>query len=379
MAEEALGCKLRVDGDIGLLERPRRALLVSRGERSPTPGDPCIRATLDATRKVIGADETLVVGTFRFPWDLALWTCKNARASAVIALEEMGVPYGILPEKTLCVWPEKQAPALRKEERQQQRDRLAGLLATCAYSIHVRSGGNMARVRDELSARSCPVETWPGEYSTASHPQSNKTSIEIQAAGHAISFADRLTHFTRAPDALWPSESYAEYLHWLASGPAYVSRDAFQALRRIVAAKKIHAHGRLINSSVPMVCLTQRNPAELLEENHWRKGLLRWTYSHYALSFMLDDLAALGARPVQYVPGDTIKDYPASERCLLQTESSAGIDWRSEAEWRIRGDLDFSHIDPARLVALVANADEALSMEREFRVRVVVMPQVKSK
>ena len=382
MAEEALGCTLRVDGDIGLLERPRRALLVSRGVRSPTPADPCIRATLDATRKTIDANETPVVGTFRFPWDLALWTCKNAGGSAVIALEEMGVPHGILPEKTLCVWPgqgvlpEKRTPALRKVERQRQRDRLAGLLATCAYSICVRSGGNMAMVRDELTARGCPVETWPEP--SLQFQEILPASIEISAAARSISFANRLTHFTRAPDVLWPRESYAAYLQWLASGPVFVPRDAFQALRRIVATKRIYPHGRLINSAVPMVCLTQRNPSELLAENHWRKGLLRWTYSHYGLSFMQDDLASLGARPVHYVPGEQISDFPLQERCFLQTESSAGIDWRNEAEWRIRGDFDFSHIDPARLVALVANEDEAQSIEREFRIRAIVMASEKS-
>ncbi len=127
-----------------------------------------------------------------------------------------------------------------------------------------------------------------------------------------------------------------------------------------------------------MVCLTQRNPFELLAENRWRKGLLRWTYSHYGLSFMQDDLTPLGARPVHYVPGEKISDFPLQERCFLQTEYSAGIDWRNEAEWRIRGDLDFSRIDPARLVALVANEDEAQSIEREFRIRAIVMASEKS-
>ncbi len=366
-AEQALGCALRVEGDIGLLERPRRALLISRGQRGSTPADPRIRATIEATQRIVEARETLVVGADRQPWDLALWTCRQGGGNAIVAASDRNARNEILPESALLVWPDKNAQPGEKIERLRQRDRLAGLLASSAYAIQLRSGGNMAMIADELAVRGRSVDAWRLETYRCAEP----TAPAVESVAHmpVLVPGDRLTHFTREPELLWPDERYVDYLQWLASGPGFTPRDGYQSLRRILAQKKIKGCGRLINGGEPMVCLTARNPIELLEENRWRKGLHRWTYSSYGLSFERADLEAMGARPVRYTGADAFKECSASARGFLQIESSGGIDWRAEAEWRVWNELDFSRLDPKRIVTFVATESEGRVVEREFGTR----------
>lgn len=371
-AEKTLGCALRVDGDIGLLERPRRALLISRGERNPTPGDARIQATLRATQHLLDANEVLVAGTDRHPWDLALWTCRQRAGSAVVALCDGASRPDFLPENVLCVWPESNAQPADKTARLLLRDRLAGLLASSAYSLQIRPGGNMARIADELTDRGCNVEAWTVETLERPEAQPLDQSHEV-AATAPIPPADCLTHFTREPDGLWPNERYADFLHWLSSGPTFTPRDAFHSLRRMASEKRIQGCGRLIGGGTPMVCLTQRDPASLLADNQWRKGLQRWMYSHYALSFDRAALVALGARPVRYGDAATLSALPSAERCFAQVASSAGIDWRNEAEWRVRGDLDFSSVRSEHVTAWVATPAEAAAIAREFQIRALVI------
>ena len=374
MAETVLGCELRVDGDIGLLEGPRCALLISRGERHPTPADARIQATIAATQQFVANRETLITGSGRREWDLALWTCRQAAGSAIIALDEWSEPPDFFPQNALSVWPRRLDQSLSKEARLLQRDRLIGLLATRATTIQIRASGNMARVASELVARGCPVDPWPSQPAPpVPKPSPVSTAINQKPETRNQKPFAKLTHFTREPDGLWPNEPYADYLRWLSSGHDFTPRDAFHALRRILAQRCIYGCGKLIQGSDEMVCLTQRDPAELLAENRWRKGLLRSTYSPYALTFERGDLTALGAHPVDYVSRDALQKASSADRRFMQVESSGEIHWRREEEWRVSGHLDFARLDRARLLAYVAHEHEAAAIEREFGVQALVL------
>ncbi|HLX64592.1 MAG TPA: hypothetical protein VKX17_25185 [Planctomycetota bacterium] len=379
-AEEALNCRLDSLGNLALLDGPRRALLISRAERNPTPATPWIRDTIAATNALIAAGETLVAGTNRTAWDVALLTCKAKGGAAIVALEDQ--PRGIVdpqlvPGNALTVWP-SDSEALDKSGRLLRRDSLVALLADRAWTICVRESGNMSMAAELLRARGCPVENWIDRAAVKADDDASRKIDESTAPNEIksapdFSFAGRLTHFTREPDRLWPGELPVERLRWLCSGPNFEPRDGFQALRRILSEKKLRACSKLIPSSQPMVCFTARDPIALLAENRWRKGLRRWTYSPYALSFLSEDLCTLGAASVRYVSREEMQATPVKARGFCQIKESSGIDWAREMEWRVSGDVDFSRIEPARIVALVARADEARRIEDEFGIRALAI------
>ena len=382
LAEDELGCPLRTQGNLDLLEGPRRALLISRGERNPTPAAPWIRGVRDATKTLISEGETLVTGTDRVAWDLALLTCKDVFGRAIVALEcadGLGVEKEILPENALLVWPKfDRYERIAKPQRLLRRDRLMALLANCAYAIRVRAGGNMRAAADSLHQRGCPVKPWLDSVDEAGAEAVQPEILRKEYKPGVFSdrsFAGYLTHFTREPAGAWPGESRADWLRWLGSGPRFEARDAFAAVRRILTERRIYSCGRLIPSGTPMVCFTAQEPRTMLGQRRWRKGLRRWSFSSYAVSFLADDLRHFDARPVRYAARQQIESSARDERCFMQVAESSGEAWQREAEWRVKGDLEFRHISNERIVALVSNAEEAAAIEHEFGIQALVMTQ----
>lgn len=230
----------------------------------------------------------------------------------------------------------------------------------------------MAIAAEEMKARHCAVEAWPAPIDVS--PQIPHDAIaETRKLQAPFNFTTRLTHFTREPIGMWPHEEPTEYFQWLSSGLTFQPRDTFQTLRRILTQKFIYGCGKLIAGADEMICLTQRDPSEIVTAKRWRKGLSRWTFSNYALSFLRADLEVIGVRPVDYVSREVIQKAPPERRSFMQIESSAGIDWRDEQEWRIQGHLDFSRIAPQRLIAIVSNSAEAHIIEHEFGVPSLVI------
>ncbi|MCW8133919.1 MAG: hypothetical protein KIS92_26470, partial [Planctomycetota bacterium] len=64
--------RLCLKGDLALLDLPRRALLVSRTPRRPAPGTPWVRAVAAAAEAAARANEVLVTGLDREPFQIAL-------------------------------------------------------------------------------------------------------------------------------------------------------------------------------------------------------------------------------------------------------------------------------------------------------------------
>lgn len=364
------GTRLECHGDVGLLDGPRRALLVSRGERAPQPDTPWLAAVVAATQRIGAQKEILVTGVDRTAFDAALWVCTQHGGAAIVVLQ--GKPRGdeewhsFLPPRHLLVWP--QTPA-RMDSVRRQRDLLIGALADRAYAINVRRGGHMAAVAEDLAARRCPLDAWPAptEAHTALSPEAESPALPSYAPQRSGPW-EYLTHFTREPDGAWPGEAREDYLRWLCAGTPFEPRNAFAALCRILTERRIRACGRLMPGRTPMVCFSASPPEEILKLRRWRPGLLRWSFTPYGLAIKRTALERLGARPVTYAPRKFIAAAPASLRPFMQPEDSGKQQWAAEAEWRVAGDVLLSGIAREEFLALTATTDEALGVQQRFGV-----------
>ena len=370
-AVSALGTRLLTAGDLSLLGQPRRALLVSRGERAPQPDTPWLLATLEATRRLAAQDEVLVTGVGRTAFDAALWTCTQRQGRAIVALEAAPAADGswrdFLPVRHLLVWP-KHGPRHRERSARHQRDLLMGHLADRAYAIHVRTAGHMAEIAALLAHRRCPVEPWiihgakihAGVGGLQQMPALPHPTPPIGASW------EYLTHYTREPDGAWPGEPRTEYLRWLCSGVPYTPRDAFAALCRILSEKRIRACGRLMPRSTPMVCFTASQPAQMSPLRQWRRGLHRWAFTPYGVAVRKGKLVERGARQVTYVSRNVLATAAPGTREFMQPDHGDTLDWSTENEWRIAGDVDLTAFDPADVLALVATEEEARRIHDTF-------------
>lgn len=347
-ASSQLERPLACSGDVELLNRPRRALLVSRVERNVDPDSPWLRALRMAARRLIEHNEVLVAGTGRVPFDLALWMAKTAGGAAIIVLASPpdGLDLSLLPEQRLIVWPKT---PIESAADAGLRDRLMGLLADRATAVLIRKGGNMAAAAQEFASRGIAVETVPQEKSRrAKNP-------EYKPRASLLSSWECLTHFTRDPDGAYSGESPAQYLAELASDH-YQRRDAMSNLRRILTENKIRGSGRLTPDHSPMVSLTALPPVKSLALRHWRRGLHRWSFSPYGVAFSRAEIELLGGRPLVYADDKSVAH--------VDPRFVQPSDWSAEQEWRVAGDVDFRRVKD--LIVVCAFEDEAKALADEF-------------
>ncbi len=373
-ASTALDVALETRGDLSLLDRPRRCLLISRAEKSPQPDTPWVRATVEAVHELLLRNEILVTGTERTAYDAALWSCAERGGSAVVALERAPETLpDIAPAKTLFVWP-RETPK-DSSAAQILRDRLMSELSDRAFAIHVRKTGNMATLAERMTQRGAPIEPFTAKASPAPAESNSKQPPPTSTRFAVPDEADWkfLTHYTREPAGAWPGETHGDYLRWLCSGSPFAPRDAFASLCRILKEKRIRACGRLMPGGAPMVCFTQLHPRQTVPLRRWRSGLLRWSFTQYGLALRKEVLLQHAARAVVYSDRKAIESSPSSEQCFMQVKSSGQHDWSTEEEWRIAGDLVFAEIPQESMLALVSNVLEAEIVRSNFGVDAAVI------
>jgi hypothetical protein len=364
----------RLLGNKGLLERPRRTILISRTERRPEPATEWVRAIVEAVNESVGRGEVVVTGLGRTPFDIALTACQERGGAAIVVLDEgkdlsrsADRARNRVPDDTLFVSPSRDRDLAEREglERVPLRDRWLGLMADRAWRIHTRKRGNMASLADWMKANGCEVhDRFAVPKASANrkieHPPL-KTKPEVSDEPWPY-----LTHYTREPDGAWPDESPAEYARWLAFGPSDGRRGPGEALFRILQARKILGSGRLMPGRRSMVSFTARPPWDMDALTCWRPSLRRWSFRPYGLAIHGNVLVQLGTRAVSYRPERALKALPDEDRAFAQKHEPPATDWSGEAEWRLPGNLELRRIpDDAKLV-LVPTAEEAAQVEGRF-------------
>lgn len=368
-------------GSTDLLKRTRRAILVSRTERRPTPSTGWVRAIVDAVGESVQKGEVVVTGVGRTPFDVALAACRVRNGSAIVVLEASSerkhwIEYarGMIPDDTLYVSPSVTnslggADSLKGVP---VRDQLLGVMAESAWRINVRGHGNMSAVAEWMIETGREVRDQFAVRIQTAKPSIALPALKVAADAYGEDWT-YLTHYTREPDGAWPHESPAEYASWLAFGSLDDRRGPAEALSRILEARTILGSGRLMPGRRPMVSFTERPPWEMAALTKWRPGLRRWSFRPYGLAIRRDLLEGLGARPVSYLPELELKALSCEQRVYAQKHEPPATDWSGEAEWRLPGDLELECVPAEAMLALVTSAKEATHFQKSFGLRTRVI------
>lgn len=154
--------------------------------------------------------------------------------------------------------------------------------------------------------------------------------------------AAMLTHFTRASRA----------------------GDALDNLVEILRGGVIRGASRMVRGKSPAVCLFDAPLSEL-------SGLLarknRHRYQPFGVALERRYAFQMGARPVIYMPWPEACGILAADEMwrvvALDLAAAAPVDWTSEREWRVRGDLA---LPPRGAVALVESWRDADEIYERF-------------
>ena len=191
-----------------------------------------------------------------------------------------------------------------------------------------------------------------------------------------------LYHHTRAcPDA-WPEQTDEEYWwRWLFRDAADQNLvdvelqsvpDPLQTLLRIATQRRLRASGRLIPGSVPMICFSARPPDQSVAQRQFRRHLHRWDYEPFGLAIVKEKLVDLGTQAVHYWDPDHELQPPSiapewTQKRFSRHSSGPPLDWSTEREHRLAGDLDLERFSPEQLYLFVSDRQQALELARYSR------------
>lgn len=191
---------------------------------------------------------------------------------------------------------------------------------------------------------------------------------------------DWLCHWTRPFRSAWPDQSPDDFLDELILGCKSADRSALAALIRITDQKKVIATVAR-KEEQPTVSLTAVRLAEFRERRVFRMHRRRYDFEPYGIAVRKAALIQLGARPVQYVDHQPDADNDCVQQQFDETlfqqprfDRNGKIDWSTEQEWRLPGDLDLSAIDPSAVVVFVNEETESARFPQSCKWKVITVP-----
>ena len=257
-------------------------------------------------------------------------------------------------------------------------------LAANKQRIQIRSGNatrvlvnpnlTKTKVTDQL-LQAGAVGWWLAGYDTSEptgKPSSTETDFDlpdrfsntpskIAADFQAIKSQPFLIHWTRRRVGAWPDQTQDEYLDDLIFRSGRRRHNELHALCRILAARRILASNQLTRDRRSVTCLSDMTLKEMVTKRVFRAHLSRWDFEPYGIAFQRNVfLRKFGARPVVYGGEAEWQSMAEDEKPYFQMRksTSAKIDWQTEKEWRVIGDLDLNLVGPDDAVVFVARESE---------------------
>ena len=204
----------------------------------------------------------------------------------------------------------------------------------------------------------------------------DRTRIDSLVGGPVEHPADWFCHWTRPRTGPWPGQGVHDYLDELILGCATADRSALAALLRMVSDQMIVASNRTIRGDAPVVSFTETPLAEFRRRRVYRHHRHRYDFEPWGIAVRRDVLIGVGAQRVEYVPANNQTGADEVDSTWIQpmTDRTGTLDWTSEREWRLPGNLDLSRLPDSAVWCFVNEAREANVIACQCGWRVVVVP-----
>lgn len=186
-----------------------------------------------------------------------------------------------------------------------------------------------------------------------------------------------LTHCTRARSGPWPEDSQNQFLDDLIFSRPSSNHESFAALIRILIGRQLLGDNLTVRGATKVVCFSELLPHQLVEKSTFRSHLCRWDYEPYGVCIRREVIERLGGRPAIYGDEQTWRQLSEDQKALFQKESSGSgnryVNWRSEREWRVAGNIDLEQIAAEDMILFVENAQEATEIRNFSKWQVCVV------
>jgi hypothetical protein len=115
--------------------------------------------------------------------------------------------------------------------------------------------------------------------------------------------------------------------------------------------------------------------ADFRNRRIFRKHKQRHDFEPWGVAIRKSDIKALGGQPVTYVD-DLDERLSSADRTFLQPRCnvSRSIDWSTEQEWRVRGDVDLAKLPSDAVMIFVDSVGEQKNMQQLSPWQVIQTP-----
>ncbi|MFH1688353.1 MAG: hypothetical protein ABIE70_12640 [bacterium] len=357
------------------------AILLSRQSLRPCGADPWVRATQQAVLWAASEGHRLHTSLGMTTWELVLALASlnavpvtlhlaSSTAADPLLANHLEHDFGLSQEKTRVITVDESTPAAASGSVMLRRDQSVVEAADVIIPISVRPGGHMAALIAQAQARGKRVidtfvVPYPRQQGALSY-RVNEDCLNPELTGFAP--GEYVVHWTRAANRHWPDERPLDFYSALVASYAY-PRDALATLRHILTTRRIIASGRHMPRAVKTVSFTACEPIAMIPHMRWRARWREMSFEPYGIGIRTARAQSIGIESVVYVERRTKN--PA-EQWKTQT-MGIKTDWRTEREFRHRGNLDLTDLPLDDLIVFCRFPREADALRKETGLRVVPM------
>lgn len=175
-----------------------------------------------------------------------------------------------------------------------------------------------------------------------------------------------LIHWTRRRVGPWPEQTQSEFLDDLIFQSSRREHSQLSSLCRILATRKVLGSNEIIRDRRPVVCFSSIPVEQLRQKRIFRPHLSRWDFELFGIAIDKELLKNLGAKPVIYGDESTWAGLAEHDRPWFQVDKTASgsIDWKSEREWRLLGDVNLEKVSHDQAFVFVPSESDAITIAK---------------
>jgi len=260
----------------------------------------------------------------------------------------------------------RQPDAVRGDLRQ-IRDKAVVEAADILIPVSLRNGGGMISLLEQSNKD--VNNQFRVEHMKRKSPMVSELSFE-SLNSELSTFQDRfLVHWTRGINEPWPGERKLDFYRDLIDSDNW-PRSAFETLRRILRMKQVVSSSRHMPGNEMTVSFSALSPVDLIPLMRWRARYSQMSFEPYGLGIDVGWAVNYGVCQVRYSLKTGNRTQEESSRWLQQSMGRI-TDWRSEKEFRFKGDFSLDGVPADKMILFCHRRSEAAMLQSEFGIRTI--------
>lgn len=183
--------------------------------------------------------------------------------------------------------------------------------------------------------------------------------------------AEWLCHWTRPSFGPWLDQPSDDFMDELILGCETADRSAVAALLRIMSQQKIIASVSTAGEP-PTVSFTAVALADFRQRRIFRRHKQRFDFEPWGIAIRKSVLEAHEAEAVEYLTADSPES--SARFTQRQFDKNNQIDWSTEREWRLAGDLNLNDLPDDSVCVFVDSLQTMNQVQMHSRWRTMVVP-----